>query len=104
MGRLDDLHVMKTVEAQVPFMSVPGGFVEVLQLGGDFHLPARRAGLERCTPFEIAPLLRAPFEEYCSPLSYPVTMSATRAEPRLDRVCRQTDHSENLSGAKRHVR
>jgi hypothetical protein len=36
MRRLHDLPVMKTLEPQVPLMSVPGGFVEVLQFGIEF--------------------------------------------------------------------
>ena len=35
MRRLHDLHVMKSFEAQVPFMGVPRGFVEPLQFGID---------------------------------------------------------------------
>ena len=35
MRRLHDLSVMKIFEAQVPFMGVPRGFVELLQFGID---------------------------------------------------------------------
>jgi hypothetical protein len=52
MRRFHDLRVIKALETQISFMRVPGGFVEVLQLGIDFHSPLRRAGIRRCMHFE----------------------------------------------------
>jgi hypothetical protein len=103
--RRHDLHIVKTFEAQISFMGVPGGFVEVLQLGIDFHCPLRRAAIRRCTHFETlngnSTSRPKNIARHCPPQSPCTVHAPTTARSGLP--VRLT-YSEHLPGAKHHVR